>query len=51
LMRLHGMRVRPKRRYVVTTDSDHAGPIFPNLARDMVPDGPDQLWGGCPAAC
>jgi putative transposase len=44
LMRLHGMRVRPKRRYVVTTDSDHAGPIFPNLARDMVPDGPDQLW-------
>jgi putative transposase len=44
LMRLHGMRVRPKRRYVVTTDSDHAGPIFPNLAKDMVPDGPDQLW-------
>ncbi|WP_421698457.1 DDE-type integrase/transposase/recombinase [Ancylobacter sp.] len=19
-------------------------PIFPNLARDMVPDGPNQLW-------
>ena len=27
-----------------TTDSDHESPIFPNLARDMVPDGPDQLW-------
>ncbi len=38
------LRVRPKRRFVVTTDSDHDGPIFPNLAKDAVPSGPDQLW-------
>jgi len=44
LMRLHGMQVRPRRRHVATTDSDHDSPIFPNLAKDMVPDGPDQLW-------
>jgi putative transposase len=44
LMRLHGMQVRPRRRYVATTDSDHDGPIFPNLAKDLAPDGPDQLW-------
>ena len=44
LMRLHGMQVRPKRRYVTTTDSNHDGPIFPNLAKDMEPNGPDQLW-------
>jgi putative transposase len=44
LMRLHGMQVRPKRRYMATTDSNHDGPIFPNLAKDMEPDGPDQLW-------
>jgi putative transposase len=44
LMRLHGLCVRSRRRYVVTTDSNHAGPIFPNLARTVVPDGPDQLW-------
>jgi putative transposase len=44
LMRLHGLYVRPRRRYVVTTDSDHDGPIFPNLARSMTPNGPDQLW-------
>jgi putative transposase len=44
LMRLHGLCVRPRRRYVVTTDSDHDGPIFPNLARTMAPYGPDQLW-------
>jgi putative transposase len=44
LMRLHGMQVRPRRRYVVTTDSDHDSPIFPNLAKDLALDGPDQLW-------
>jgi putative transposase len=38
------LRVRPRRRFVVTTSSDHDGPIFPNLAEDMVPTGPDQLW-------
>jgi putative transposase len=38
------LRVRPKRRFVVTTDSDHAGPIFPNLAKGLAPAGPDQLW-------
>jgi putative transposase len=27
-----------------TTDSDHAGPIFPDLAKDVVPDRPNQLW-------
>jgi putative transposase len=43
LMRRHGIQVHPRRRYVVTTDSNHDGPIFPNLAKDMAPDGPDQL--------
>jgi putative transposase len=38
------LRVRPRRRFVVTTDSDHDGPIFPDLAKDLAPDGPDQLW-------
>jgi putative transposase len=38
------LRVRPRRRFVVTTDSDHDGPIFPDLAKDLVPTGPDQLW-------
>ncbi len=44
LMRLHCLQVRPRRRYVATTDSDHDSPIFPNLSKDIVPDGPDQLW-------
>jgi putative transposase len=44
IMREQDLQVRPKRRFVATTDSDHAGPIFPNLAKDTAPTGPDQLW-------
>ncbi|GEP11245.1 IS3 family transposase [Methylobacterium gnaphalii] len=44
LMRAHDLQPRVRRRYVATTDSDHGGPIFPNLAKDIVPDGPNQLW-------
>jgi hypothetical protein len=36
LMKEHGLTVRPRRRFVATTDSDHDGPIFPNLAKDVV---------------
>ncbi|GLS42906.1 putative transposase [Methylobacterium brachythecii] len=44
LMREHDLQPRIRRRYVATTDSDHGGPIFPNLAKDLVLDGPNQLW-------
>jgi len=44
IMREQDLRVRPRRRYVVTTDSDHDGPILPNSAKDLAPTGPDQLW-------
>ena len=44
LMREHDLQPRIRRRFVATTDSDHDGPIFPNLARDCVPSGPNQLW-------
>ena len=44
LMREHGLTVRPHRRFVATTDGDHDGPIFPNLAKDVVLTGPNQLW-------
>jgi len=46
LMREHGLSPKQRRRYVTTTDSDRDEPIFPNLAADMAPDGPNQLWGG-----
>jgi putative transposase len=33
-----------KRKFVVTTDSDHPLPVYPNLARQMTLTGIDQLW-------
>ncbi len=44
LMKEHGLTVQPRRRYVVTTDSDHGGPVFPDLAKEVTPTGPNQLW-------
>ena len=44
LMREHALQPRQRRRFKATTDSSHDLPIFPNLAKDMVLDGPNQLW-------
>jgi putative transposase len=44
LMREYDLQPKRRRRYVVTTDSDHDGPIFPDLAKDVVPDRPNQVW-------
>jgi putative transposase len=46
LMRQNGLQVRPLRKFVRTTHSDHDGPIFPNLARGFRPTRPNQLWVG-----
>ena len=44
IMRLAGLGVKPRRRYVRTTDSRHEQPIHPNLYRNRIPDCPDQVW-------
>ena len=46
LMREHDLHPRRRRRFVATTDSGHDRPVFPNLASNLVPDGPNQLWNG-----
>ena len=46
LMREHDLQPRRRRRFVATTDSGHDLPVFPNLASNIVPDGPNQLWNG-----
>jgi len=33
-----------KRKFIVTTDSNHGRKVYPNLARQMVLTGVDQLW-------
>jgi putative transposase len=44
LMRQHDLQPKVRRRFVATTDSDHDGPIFPNLAKGLIPSGPNQIW-------
>jgi putative transposase len=44
LMREDNLLCLRKRRFIVTTDSNHALPVYPNLAREMVLTGLDQLW-------
>jgi putative transposase len=44
LMREHDLQPKRRKRFVATTDSDHDGPVFPDLARDRIVDGPNQLW-------
>ena len=45
LMRADGLRARPRRRYVVTTQSRHKHPIAPNLvARQFEATSPNQIW-------
>jgi len=44
LMREHDLQPRMRRRYVVTTDSNHSDPIFPNRAKGLIVDGTNQLW-------
>lgn len=36
--------LRRKRAFVVTTDSRHTQPVYPNLARDIRPNSIKQLW-------
>ena len=46
LMREDNLLCVRKRKFVLTTDSGHGRKIYPNLAREMVMTGVDQLWVG-----
>ena len=47
LMQLHGIRAKGKRRFKVTTDSNHKLPISPNLLnREFTAEAPNQVWTG-----
>jgi putative transposase len=40
----HGLTIRPKKRYVKTTNSNHWMKRYPNLIRDIVITESEQLW-------
>jgi transposase InsO family protein len=44
LMRQDNLLCLRRRKFVVTTDSGHGLPVYPNLARALVLTGLDQLW-------
>lgn len=44
LMREHGLLVKPQRRYIQTTMSKHWMRKWPNLIKDKVVSGPDEVW-------
>lgn len=44
IMREEALTPRRVKRFIATTDSNHSLPVFPNLAKDFVATGPDQLW-------
>lgn len=47
LMQLHGIRGKGKKRFKVTTDSNHTLPISPNLLnREFAVSEPDKVWAG-----
>jgi transposase InsO family protein len=46
IMRDNGLKALQKRRYKKTTDSDHGGPVAPNiLDQDFTAEAPNQKWG------
>jgi putative transposase len=44
IMREDNLLCMRKRKFLVTTDSEHGRKIYPNLAQDIVLTGLDQLW-------
>ena len=40
----HNLKVRMKVQKPRTTDSSHGLPTYPNLVKDFIPTGPNQLW-------
>ena len=46
LMRENGLKALQKRRFKKTTDSDHGGPVAPNvLDQDFTAEQPNEKWG------
>ena len=44
LMCPNDLQPQRRKRFVTTTDSTHNLPVFPHLARGLMPNGPNQFW-------
>jgi putative transposase len=43
-MRESDLLVRPLRGFIITTDSKHHFPVYPNLYQNQWPDAPNSIW-------
>jgi putative transposase len=43
-MKKMGIQCRKRKRFAVTTDSNHNLRVYPNLAKDLILDRTDKLW-------
>lgn len=44
IMREHNLLHVVKKRWIATTDSKHSLTVYPNVAKDLIVTGPNQLW-------
>jgi putative transposase len=44
IMREKGLLIKPSRRFVKTTDSNHPYPVYPNLIKDRLVTDINQVW-------
>lgn len=44
ILRKHGFLVKRRRRYVITTQSDHGLAVWPNLLQHVTPETPNAVW-------
>ena len=44
IMREDNLLCLRRQKFIVTTDSNHSRPVYPNVAADMQTTGTDQLW-------
>jgi putative transposase len=44
IMRQRGLLRKTKRRWIKTMDSNHSQRIYPNLIKNLIVTGPNQVW-------
>lgn len=44
LLRKHDLLIKPRRKRINTTDSNHAYTKYPNLIKEFIPRSPEQIW-------
>lgn len=44
ILRSHGLLIKRRRKYAITTNSNHTLPVYPNLLPETAVGAPNQIW-------